>query len=258
MKNVKIVMLCREGGSSAMVYNALSKKFALDSVIVEEGTPKKVFIKNRIKKLGFFKVMGQLAFSALVVPVLRKRGASRKQEILSHYGMSDDTAPLLGSDLIRVKSVNDQQCIDALRNIKPDIIVVNGTRIISEEVLGCVDATFINMHAGITPKYRGCHGAYWALYNNDKENAGVTVHLVDKGIDTGGILYQSVIPLTEKDNFTTYPVLQTCVGIMDEIKAIQDIVEGKVTIRKNSLPSSLYSHPTIFQYLYHRIRYKVK
>lgn len=254
----KIVMLCRRGNASAMVYNALEKEFGVECAIIENAPSRKTFIKNRIKKLGIFKVAGQLMFSAFLVPLLRKEGKVRKQEILAEYGFSDDLKPLLDSDPVLVNSVNDKECIEALRRINPDIVVVNGTRIISEEVLGCVDATFINMHAGITPKYRGCHGAYWALREGDRENAGVTVHLVDKGIDTGGILYQSVIPMSEKDNFTTYPVLQTCVGIADEIRAVRDITEGKVEIKKNNLPSSLYSHPTFFGYIYHRLVHKVK
>jgi folate-dependent phosphoribosylglycinamide formyltransferase PurN len=123
---------------------------------------------------------------------------------------------------------------------------VNGTRIISKEVLNCVDAVFINMHAGITPKYRGAHGAYWALYNKDRENAGVTIHLVDEGIDTGNIIYQSVVPITEKDNFATYPTLQTCVGVEYEVKAINDIANGKLKTISNDLPSSLYDSFDVF------------
>ena len=124
--------------------------------------------------------------------------------------------------------------------------------------MNCVNAKFINLHAGITPKYRGSHGAYWALYNNDKENAGVTVHFVDKGIDTGNIIYQSTISVTEKDNFTTYPLLQTCVGVEDEIRAINDIINDNVVCKTVDLPSGLYSHPTFFQYLIKRLHCKVK
>jgi methionyl-tRNA formyltransferase len=40
-----------------------------------------------------------------------------------------------------------------------------------------INSKFVNIHVGITPKYRGVHGTYWALVNNDVENSGVTVHL---------------------------------------------------------------------------------
>jgi methionyl-tRNA formyltransferase len=44
------------------------------------------------------------------------------------------------------------------------------------------------VHAGITPRYRGTHGGYWVLLNNDPGHCGVTIHLVDPGIDTGSIV----------------------------------------------------------------------
>ncbi len=56
--------------------------------------------------------------------------------------------------------------------------------------LAAIDAPFINYHAGINPKYRGQHPGYWALASDDAENAGVTIHLVDEGVDTGSVLYQ--------------------------------------------------------------------
>jgi folate-dependent phosphoribosylglycinamide formyltransferase PurN len=72
-----------------------------------------------------------------------------------------------------------------LKAINPDLVIVNGTRIISKKVLSSINSKFVNIHVGITPKYRGVHGTYWALVNNDVENSGVTVHFVDEGIDTG-------------------------------------------------------------------------
>lgn len=254
---MKIVMLCKAGENTAIVYNKLCQEFPIAHVIVEESAPRKEFIKRRIKKQGFFKTMGQMAFIALVMPILRKKSAKRREEILAENRASTDLGPL-NAKAEHVSSVNSPECIAFLQKMKPDIVVVNGTRILSKEVLQCVDAVFINMHAGITPKYRGSNGAYWALYNRDGENAGVTVHLVDEGIDTGNILYQSAITVTQRDNFTTYPLLQMCVGVEDEIKAIRDVMNGSLKTIQNDLPSSIYNHPTIFQYFRCRIRYGVK
>ncbi|MBQ9737093.1 MAG: formyl transferase [Clostridia bacterium] len=254
----KIVMLCKKGDSTYIVYNKLSEEIEIAKVIVEDDVPRREFLKRRIKKYGWFTVLGQIAFVGAVVPILKKRSEERKREILHKYNASVDDKKFFDSNPLYVDSVNDAECIAALKNLKPDIVVVNGTRIISKEVLNCIDAKFINMHAGITPKYRGAHGAYWALYNDDRENAGVTVHFVDKGIDTGSILYQSTIPISEKDNFVTYPILQTCVGAQDELRAIKDIINDKVLCKNNDLPSGLYSHPTIFQYIWKRIFNKIR
>jgi methionyl-tRNA formyltransferase len=125
--------------------------------------------------------------------------------------------------------------------------------------LNSTDATFINTHLGITPKYRGVHGGYWSLANNDKANCGVTVHLVDSGIDTGGVLYQSKILPTKKDNFATYTYYQIGEGIIFMKKAITDFANSQL---KETIPnvseSKLWYHPTIWTYLYKRIIKGVK
>ena len=73
--------------------------------------------------------------------------------------------------------------------------------------------------AGITPLYRGVHGAYWALAEGRRDLCGVTVHRVDAGIDTGEVLAQVLIDPTPQDNFVTYPWLQVAEGGTTAYKA---------------------------------------
>lgn len=255
---MKIVILCSNSTSSVIVCNALSKQFEIDKIIVEKSVSKKLLFKRRIKRLGLFTAMGQVMFSLLVAPILRKAAAKRRKEILLENGLDDTPRYQTASNTLFVDSVNAQECKEYLIEAKPDIVVVNGTRIISKEILECTDAVFINMHAGITPKYRGSHGAYWALCNGDAAYAGVTVHLVDPGIDTGNIIYQATISITEKDNFATYPLLQTAAGLPLEIQAIRDIMSHSLQTHTNDMPSKLYYNPTAFQYIRNRIKLKVK
>jgi folate-dependent phosphoribosylglycinamide formyltransferase PurN len=46
------------------------------------------------------------------------------------------------------------------KELKPDLLIVNGTRILSKKTLESVSAPFVNIHTGITPAYRGVHGGY--------------------------------------------------------------------------------------------------
>ncbi|MOA28997.1 phosphoribosylglycinamide formyltransferase [compost metagenome] len=111
---------------------------------------------------------------------------------------------------------------------------------------------------GITPRYRGVHGGYWALANRDRENCGVTVHLVDKGIDTGGVMYQDVIHPDHRDNFNTYPIHQIAKAIPLLKKTLSDIRQNQVLIKPGVTPSTLWYHPTIFEYLKTRLTIGVK
>jgi methionyl-tRNA formyltransferase len=255
--NKKIVLLCTECYSTTALYNYINKDYPIETIITEEPLRGLALAKRRFKRLGFFRVCGQIAFSLMIVPVLSFFGKKRVKEIKQSY--SFDEAGLPAGKITHFATVNDEACISILEKINPDIVLVNGTRIISKKLLERCKAVFMNMHAGITPQYRGVHGGYWAVANKDLEHCGVTIHLVDKGIDTGNILYQNKIAVNRKDNFTTYPYSQLGEGMPLVKKAIGDVVMGQLKPQPpSSLPGKLWYHPTIWQYLYYRVSRNTK
>jgi methionyl-tRNA formyltransferase len=106
---------------------------------------------------------------------------------------------------------------------------------------------------GITPLYRGVHGGYWALAMNDSAHCGVTVHLVDEGVDTGAVLYQSTIAVEGSDNFSTYPIHQIAKAIPMMRSAVNDAAERRLAPRAAGGSSHQWYHPTLFFYLRQRL-----
>lgn len=251
----KIVMLTGQVPSSNFMYHGVSEEFEIAEVIQEEPVDMKKILKNRAKRLGYFNVFGQILFGLGILPFVRKFSKKKYNENLKKYNLN--LSPIPENKITHVPSVNDPKTIEHLQKINPDIVIVNGCRIISSKVLNAVNAIFINTHEGITPRYRGIHGAYWALVNRDKENCGVTVHLVDKGVDTGGILYQGIIHPDADDCFTTYPMIQTAKGIELMKLALKDAENNDLKIKQPTLESQIWYHPTIWQYLYYWIFRKV-
>ena len=142
------------------------------------------------------------------------------------------------------------RCRRALQLLAPRAVAIYGTRIISQRTLDAVDAPFINYHAGINPKYRGQHPAYWARVEGDDENAGVTVHLVDKGVDTGEVIYQQQVEFAARDNIATYQYVQLATGMVLLSRVIRDVLKGRLQTRRVALPSKLWFPPTIWQYVW--------
>jgi len=246
MQNKKIVFLASDCESSRWVYNAVIKNFEVAAAIIETPVSKKMLIKGRVKRIGIIKVLGQVMFSLLIVPFLKIKAKKRKAELLQQYQLDDtDFMPVKTH---RVSSVNDDACRQLLLEISPGIVLVNGTRIISKNILQSVNAVFINMHVGITPLYRGSHGGYWAVRNNDLDNFGTTIHLVDTGVDTGAVLKQVFIKPSKEDNFTTYPVLQTATGIAAVSEVLKNILKDNYTIQQHSEKGKMYYQPTIWEY----------
>ncbi len=239
-------MLAGQGPSTWMVANALLAEIPLRAIVVEKPVNPWVQWRRRAARLGWRIAAGQLLFS-IYARQLRNSAAERAAQIIRESRL--DTRVPQGVEILCEQSVNSESAIALLRELAPRVVVVNGTRILSRRVLESIDAVFLNMHVGITPKYRGVHGGYWALANGDRENAGVTVHLVSPGIDTGAIVYQDRIAATPRDNFTTYPLLQIAAGIPLMKRAIADALAGRLRTQPTTLPSRLYYLPTLRQYL---------
>jgi folate-dependent phosphoribosylglycinamide formyltransferase PurN len=256
MENKKIVMLAGEGASTNIIYHAINSIYPICSVIIEEKEDTRNFVKRRIKKLGIMTVIGQIFFQFFIMRMLSIFSIKRINAIIKENQLKASRIP--ANKIKRVTSINDESVKEILQQINPEVVIVNGTRIISKKILGSVNCAFINTHAGITPMYRGVHGAYWALVNNDKTNCGVTIHQVDTGIDTGNILYQSKIDIIKQDNFVTYPYLQIAQGILILQKAVGDALKGKLNAIVKTGTSNLWYHPTIWQYLYYRLFKNVK
>ena len=198
-------------------------------------------------------VVGQVLFVALLQPVLRRLGARRRAAIFRCASL--DTAHRAPSH--RVPSVNDDETVALLSSLNPAAVVVHGTRIIAPRVLKSAACPVINMHAGITLRYRGVHGGYWALAEQHPEWVGTTVHLVDPGIDTGGILAQTTFGVSAEDTIATYPDLHLVHGLpllgaqMDKVMAGTALEPLPTSIAPGS---GFYYHPTIWGYLWLRWR----
>lgn len=240
-----IVLLAADGMSTNILFNALERQHGLSGVIIEDRLGRRDFLLNRARRMGYREVAGQVLFQAMVPPILGRLSRHRIEEILRAYSL--DPSPIPPNRVIRVKSANSPEARKALQNFTPDLVVINGTRILDAETLSAVDARFINIHAGITPLYRGVHGGYWALAASDPDHCGVTVHEVDTGVDTGRILRQEKIAVTRRDNFVTYPLLQLGAGIP---LLLRHLSAGELSqSADDTVASRLWSHPTLWGYL---------
>lgn len=246
MQKPSIILLAGKWDTTAIVYNFLQQRFCVVRVIVEDSVSRKEFLKKRAKKLGWLTVGGQVLFQLLIAKPQRWLSTNRIREIIQSEQLDTNEIPV--EKLLPVSSVNAPETIAALQQLAPAVVVVHGTRIIGKKVLQQVNCPFINIHAGITPRYRGSHGAYWALANNDKENCGVTVHFIDAGIDTGNVLAQTTIRHTSKDNFVTYPYLQLAEGLKLLEGVIRKMEKREESCIMPNLDSALWHHPTLWGY----------
>lgn len=248
-----VVLLGTASPTTSAIVNRLERDLGpLGAIVFEEPIAGRALLRARARRLGRRVAAGQLAFRVLVQPLLARRARARLAEIARTAGL--DTTPPPPGRITRVASVNDAETERLLRELAPRVVVVAGTRIIAERVLEATPATFLNMHAGMTPRYRGTHGGYWALAQDDAAHCGVTVHVVDPGVDTGDVVAQARIEPTAADSFATYPLLQCAAGLPLLVAAVGDALEGRLEVFRPTGPTRQWYHPTAWQYVAARVR----
>jgi len=84
----------------------------------------------------------------------------------------------------------DEPAVQTLGSWRPDLLVVVGyLAILKRPVRDLPPLGAINIHAGLLPRYRGRAPLSWAILNGETE-AGLTVHYIDRGVDSGPVIAQ--------------------------------------------------------------------
>jgi peptidoglycan/xylan/chitin deacetylase (PgdA/CDA1 family) len=107
-------------------------------------------------------------------------------------------AQTYGFAIVEAGNLNGEIAMEALRRAAPDVGIVLGTRILKRSLFSIPRRGCINLHKGKVPEYRGMPPGFWELYDG-RESAGVTVHFVDDGLDTGDVLGEVEVPIHPKE-----------------------------------------------------------
>lgn len=93
----------------------------------------------------------------------------------------------------------NEEFIEAIKNLKPDIIcVVAYGKILPKEILDIPKNGCINVHGSLLPKYRGAAPIQWAVLNGDKKT-GITTMYMDVGMDTGDMILKEEVEIGEDE-----------------------------------------------------------
>lgn len=247
----RVVVVTAGGENPWIMINALATRFEDIVVLEEQSESKGLFLRRRARKLGWPTAIGQ--FATMVASRFGKRFTrKRADEILKFYRASGTPDPRV--PVRHVTSVNDADAAKLIGSLAPDVVFLISCRMLKAATLAQIPCPVINFHAGINPLYRGLMGGYWARVNDDTGNFGATVHLVDEGVDTGGVLYQSRQAPDRRDTMHTYPLLQTAASTDIAIAAVDDALKGRLRPFDVAGRSQQWYHPPIWTWLSTGIR----
>jgi methionyl-tRNA formyltransferase len=188
--------------------------------IVYMGTPEFAvapldnLIRNKYKVVG-------------VVTVADKpsgRGLKVNESAVKRYAV-EHNLPLL-----QPAKLKDPEFLDALRKWKPDLIVVVAFRMLPEEVWSMPRLGTINLHAALLPQYRGAAPINWAVINGEKLT-GVTTFIIDKDIDTGGILMRQECRIEPTDTAGDVHDKLMAIGSNLVLQTVEGLIQHNIETR---------------------------
>jgi folate-dependent phosphoribosylglycinamide formyltransferase PurN len=227
------------------IVNALRDRFGTVRVILESPESKKKLLLKRARRQGFVSAAGQLA-TMVLIRLGKRFSAAHATRLIREEKLQTDPVP--GQLIIPVSSANSSECIEKIAQIRPGVVLLAGCRLLSSDILAQIPCPVLNYHAGITPKYRGMNGGYWALASGDAQNFGTTVHLVDAGVDTGAVLRQVRGTPQPGDTISSYALRQAAFSRAICVEAVADALAGKLATFDPGLPSKQWFHPTVWSY----------
>ena len=103
-----------------------------------------------------------------------------------------------GLRVLQPERLKDEAFIEELRSLQADLQIVVAFRMLPEVVWAMPRLGTFNLHASLLPQYRGAAPINWAVINGDKET-GVTTFFLKHEIDTGAVIRQVRVPISETD-----------------------------------------------------------
>jgi methionyl-tRNA formyltransferase len=170
------------------------------------------------------------------------RGQQIKESAVKAY------AKLQNVPILQPEKLKDEKFLSDLKAIDADIFVVVAFRMLPEIVWAMPPKGTFNLHASLLPKYRGAAPINWALINGEKES-GVTTFFINQIIDTGSILAQEKVGISE--NMTAGELHDELMhlGAKLTVETLNNLANGKIMAvpQDEELAKQLPHAPKIFK-----------
>jgi methionyl-tRNA formyltransferase len=161
------------------------------------------------------------------------------------YQSLKKTALQKGLSFVQPKNVSSAEGAAYIGRLEPDFLFsFSYSRIVKGYILNQASKGAFNIHFSNLPHHRGCLPLVYALAACDRE-AGVTLHVMDEGIDTGPIVERVLFPVEETD--TAFSLYFECVAAGIDLfdRALPKLLSGEFEAASQDLQKGSY-HPQVY------------
>ncbi len=189
--------------------------------------------------------LGEDAFSNIVLSSLIKEGYNISLVVSPLYNNTihkrlENTTISNGIEYIREKDINSQNVVDKIKEKQPDLLITaHFEKLIKKEIIEIPRMGCLNLHPSLLPYYRGMAPQHWPIINGEQET-GITIHFIDETADTGNIVLQKRIPLSDQMYVSDLQQIWTKMYQTVMCEAVEQVVNGYKGIEQNKVEGSYY------------------
>lgn len=198
--------------------------------------------KQMFEFYGFYDFL-KVGTKYFIYKLLAKRSLQNKNKTCKTYSIRQ-IAELYGIPVIFRSDLNSKNFIDDIKKYNADLFISVASPIIwKESLIRTPGMACINIHNAPLPKYRGMLPNFWQLYFGENK-VGITIHLIDIGIDTGAIIEQTIIDIDNENHSLDSLIKKTKrIGAHTMIEVIEKFRKDEIEYREMEGTGSYFSFP---------------
>lgn len=167
------------------------------------------------------------------------RGMQLQQSAVKQFALANQL-PILQPEKLKAP-----EFFEALASYQPDLQIVVAFRMLPEKIWSFPPMGTLNVHGSLLPDYRGAAPINWAIINGEKYT-GVTTFQLQHAIDTGDILIQEKIDISDHMTAGELHDIMMEIGAKVLVKTVNGLIDQSIQAKPQAIPSIDKHAPKIF------------
>lgn len=185
------------------------------------------------------KLIADPDFEILAVYTREPQIAGRGQKITN--SPIHDLALKHNLKVVTPKTLRNAEIQEEFLNLKADVaVVVAYGLLLPQEILEAPKLGCVNIHPSLLPKWRGASPIQRPIINGDDET-GITIIKMDKGLDSGDMIYQEKFPLLGNETYKSLAEKLSLMGSEILVKTLKNLRDGKIVVTSQNHAESTYA-----------------
>ncbi|SDF18217.1 formyl transferase [Limimaricola pyoseonensis] len=221
-----IVLMCHEAPFGRAMARAMAARFGteLSGVMVIDRRP-----GRRQRLARWLARWRRPALERRLERAERRLAAAAARDFAARAAPPEDWPERVA--LLRTADPNAEPGRDWLSALAPELLVVTGAPILRPALLAIPTGGALNLHSSLLPAYRGSQAEFWQVLEGGWDSCGLSVHMIDAGVDTGAIVLQRPLAAGPGDSPQALRMRNLLAALEAVPEAVAQLREGRAVPR---------------------------